>query len=240
MSRWTMPLVAALGVLLGMFGMMWFDALGTGGVSPGDRRAVERTVRDYLLAHPEVIPEAMQRLQDREQSRLVAANRAVTRPFAGAWTGSAQADVSVVEFYDYNCGYCRASLPTLKALRQADPKLRIVYRELPILAPSSRAAARMSLAAAAQGRFAQFHDALYAGGHVTDQTIAAAARTAGVDTAAAAAFVPKADAEIARNLETAGKLGLTGTPSWVIGDRVLSGALPLEELQKAVAAARGR
>ncbi|BCI71076.1 hypothetical protein SPKIRA_19060 [Sphingomonas paucimobilis] len=111
-------------------------------------------VRAYLLDHPEVIPEAMQRLQDREQGKAVAAiGGDLTKPFGSAYSGNPQGDVTLVEFYDYNCGYCRASLPLLKQLVQADPKLRIVYRELPILAPSSKAAARMSLLAASQGKF---------------------------------------------------------------------------------------
>ena len=196
-------------------------------------------VRAYLLDHPEVIPEAMQRLQDREQGKAVAAIGVdLTKPFGNAYSGNAQGDVTLVEFYDYNCGYCRASLPLLKQLTQADPKLRIVYRELPILAPSSKAAARASLLAANQGKFPAFHDALYAGGPVSDATIAAAAKTAGVDMTKMAAFQPQADAEIARNLEAAGRLGLTGTPSWIVGNRILSGALPLEQLQKAIADAR--
>ncbi|WP_342659025.1 DsbA family protein [Sphingomonas sp. NY01] len=199
----------------------------------------ETDVRAYLLEHPEVIPEAMARLQERESGKAVAqVADQVTKPFGSAWSGNPKGDVTLVEYYDYNCGYCRASLPLLKQLTDADPKLRIVYRELPILAESSRNAARMSLLAAAQGKFQAFHDALYAGGQVTDASIAAAARTAGVDTGKLAAFTPTADAEIVRNMETAGRLGLNGTPAWIVGSRVLSGALPLEELQKAIADAR--
>jgi protein-disulfide isomerase len=129
-------------------------------------------------------------------------------------------------------------LPAIRQLVAEDPRLRVVFRELPILAESSRSAARISLVAAAQGKFNAFHDALYAGGRVSDATIAAAARTAGVDTGRLAALAPRIDAEIARNMETAARLGVTGTPSWVVGDRVLSGALPVEELKRAIAAAR--
>jgi protein-disulfide isomerase len=197
-------------------------------------------VRDYLLAHPEVIPEAMQRLQQREAAGSVTANRAaIVTPFGNAWAGNPQGDVTLVEYYDYNCGYCRASLPLVRELVRRDPKLKIVFRELPILADSSRSAARISLAAAAQGKFNAYHDALFAGGRVTDASIAAAARTAGVDTSKLAALAPRIDAEIARNLETAAKLGVSGTPSWVVGDRVLAGALPIEELERAIAEVRG-
>jgi protein-disulfide isomerase len=226
MNRWLYPLMALAGGLVGAGAVAALDR-------PGDE------VRDYLLAHPEVIPEAMQKLQEREAGRSVSANRAaITTPFGSAFAGNPKGDVTLVEYYDYNCGYCRASLPAIRQLIAEDPKLRVVFRELPILAESSRSAARISLVAAAQGKFNAFHDALYAGGRVTDASIAAAAKTAGVDTGRLAALAPRIDAEIARNMETAARLGVTGTPSWVVGDRVLSGALPVEELKRAIAAAR--
>ncbi len=239
MTRWTLPLAAATGVLLGIFGMLWFTTTGGGPVPAGMRAQTERVVREYLLAHPEIIPAAMDRLRDNQHAATITANRdAILTPFAGAWAGNPRGDVTVVEYFDYNCGYCRASLPTIAQLLRRDPKVRIVYRDFPILAQSSVAAAQMSLAAAEQNRFQRFHDALYAGGPVSRDTIAAAARAAGLDLARAAAFVPRADAEIGANETVARALGLTGTPSWVIGDKVVSSALPLEDLQRAVAAAR--
>ena len=194
-------------------------------------------VRDYLLAHPEVIPEAMQRLRDRETGKAIAASRAaIEAPIGSAWAGNPHGDVTLVEYYDYNCGYCRASLPTVAALVKADPGVRVVYRELPILAATSHAAALASLAAAHQGRFAAFHEALYAAGPVSEATIAYVAKQAGVIVAATAA--PGDEAAIIANVKMAGQLGMTGTPSWVVGDRVLIGAQTLEALQAAVAAAR--
>lgn len=229
---WTLPAVALAGAALGAAGAWGVDHLRAGG-------SVGPQVRAYLLAHPEVITEAMGRLQDRESGKLVAAHRdQITRPYAGAWAGDPKGDVTLVEYFDYNCGYCRASLPVLAQLIERDPHLRVVYRELPILAETSRAAARVSLAAAAAGpeRYRRFHAALYAAGPVTDATIAAAARTAGVDPARVPA---DADAEVNRNLEIAARLNLSGTPSWIVGDRVLSGAQSLDALEDAIKAARG-
>ena len=229
LTRWALPAVALAGLLVGAGAVHLSRA-------PGDGAGV----RAYLLAHPEVIPEAMQRLQDRESGKLVSSNRdAIVRPYRGAWAGNADADVTVVEYFDYNCGYCRAAIPALQQLIAGDPKVRVVYRELPILASTSRAAARASLAAAAAGPdpYRRFHAALYAAGPVSDATIASAARAVGVDPAR---IPPDADAEIDRNLRMATTLGLNGTPAWVIGDRVLSGAQPLQALQEAVAAARGQ
>ncbi len=229
MNRWWLAGVAAAGVVIGA-ATMW-------GIDQGRGGAIGPQVRAYLLAHPEVIPEAMGRLQDRESGKLIAARRAeIERPYAGAWAGNPRGDVTLVEYFDYNCGYCRASLPAIAQLLARDPKLRIVYRELPILAQSSRTAARASLAAAAQGRYPAFHQALYAAGPVSDTSIAATAKAAGVDPSRVPA---DADAEIRRNVETAQALGMSGTPSWVIGDRLLQGAQSLDALEDAVAAARG-
>jgi len=238
MSRLTIPLTALLGAVLGAGAMLW----GSGHFAPaGDKTQIEQVVHDYLLSHPEVLPDAMDALRDKQHAKTIADNRAaILEPFGSAWAGSAHPDLTIVEYYDYNCGYCRASLPAIGQLLASDPKLRIVFREFPVLAESSATAARMSLAAAEQGKFKPFHDSLYAGGPVTDQSIAAAAKIAGVDSAKAAAFAPKADAEIAANMGIARQLGLTGTPSWVIGNHVVSSALPLDELQKLVAQARAK
>ena len=207
--------------------------------SAPDAARTEQVVHDYLLAHPEIIPQAMDALRDRAHADVISANRdAILKPFGSAWLGSANPDVTLVEYFDYNCGYCRASLPTIAALLKSDPKLRVVFREFPVLSDASVDAARMSLAAAAQGKFQRFHDALYAAGPVSAATIAASAKAAGVDPAKAAAFTPQAEAEIASNMGVARQLGLTGTPSWVIGNTVVSSALTLDALQKAVAAAR--
>jgi len=237
MSRYTLPLVAALGGLIGA-GAIWSSERFT---SPGgaDQARIERVVHDYVLAHPEIIPQAMQVLQERQSGETVAANRdAILTPFGSAWAGNPKGDVTLVEYFDYNCGYCRASLPMIADLLKRDPNLRIVYRDLPILSNESRVAARASLAAAQQGKFLGFHDALYAGGPVSDASIKDAAAKAGVTLAAL--DTGTIDTEIAKNMATAAKLGMNGTPSWVVGNRVLSGALPVEELEKAIAAARGK
>ncbi|MGU3315627.1 DsbA family protein [Sphingomonas sp. M6A6_1c] len=237
MSRYTLPLTALLGGLIGA-GAVWSSERFT---SPGgaDQARIERVVHDYVLAHPEIIPQAMQVLQERQSGETVAANRdAILTPFGSAWAGNPKGDVTLVEYFDYNCGYCRASLPMIADLLKRDPNLRIVYRDLPILSDESRVAARASLAAAQQGKFLGFHDALYAGGPVSDASIKGAAAKAGVTLAAL--DTGTIDTEIAKNMATAAKLDMNGTPSWVVGNRVLSGALPVEELEKAIAAARGK
>ncbi|WP_241491943.1 DsbA family protein [Sphingomonas endophytica] len=233
MNRLMVLGLVAIGLLFGAGGMWLADRAAPGAM---DEARVGRIVRDYVLAHPDLIPEAIEKLQQRESGKAVAANRGkIEEPYGNAWIGNPKGDVTLVEYYDYNCGFCRASLPTIEKLVAADKNLRVVFKELPVLADSSRTAARASLTAAAQGRFKAFHDALYAAGPVSDATIAQAARASGVDLAKAPADI---DAVIRDNLETAAKLGVTGTPAWVVGDQLLSGALPLDRLQEAVAKAR--
>ncbi|MFT3977094.1 MAG: DsbA family protein [Sphingomonas bacterium] len=236
MNRTILVALVLIGAVFGAGGAWLAQRIAPGALSGADRSRIEHTVRDYILANPEIIPEAMQRLNDRENAKVIDTMRStIETPYGNAYMGNPKGDVTLVEYYDYNCGYCRASLPTLEKLVQADPKLRIVFREMPVLAESSLTAARASLTAASQGKFKPFHDALYAAGPVSDKTIAAAAAKAGVDLSKTPA---DADDEIRSNLATTAKLGMRGTPSWVVGDRVLSGALPIDRLQEAIAAAR--
>ncbi len=218
-------------------------AAATGGVasapvSTTDRTAIEKIVRDYILEHPEILPEAMQKLQERETAKAVTANRkAIETPFAGAWEGAKDGDVTVVEFFDYACGYCRASLPDIDRLLKDDPRVRIVYREFPVLGPDSEAAARVSLAAARAGKYPAFHRALYAGGHPDAQTVRKVAASLGIDPAG---FGAAAQTEIDANLSLQRALDIRGTPSWVIGDKVLNGAVGYDGLKNAVAEARAK
>ncbi len=237
--KWLLPAVAGIGLIAGAGGM-WLAERGDG-LSGIDRMRMETVVHDYVLAHPELIPQAMQRLQDRESAKVVAANRAaIVNPVGNAWIGNPDGDVTLVEYFDYNCGYCRAILPTIRKLVDQDPKLRIVFRDFPVLSDESGVAAQWSIAAARQGRFGRFHDALYAAGPVTSQSLASAARAAGLDPDALArsAEAPAVGDAISQNLAMGRQLGMSGTPAWVVGNRVLSGAMPLDALQRAIADAR--
>lgn len=207
---------------------------GTVGLKPTGAQ-----VREYLLTHPEVLPEAMAALEARESSKVVAGNRkAIETPIGDAWIGNPKADVTVVEFFDYNCTYCRASLPVIAALLKADPNVKVVFRELPILSQTSYDAAKLSYAAAKQGKFRRFHDPLYAAGRVTPESLAATAKAAGIDLNAAKASEGAAEAEVKRNIQIARELKTTGTPTWVVGDKVLIGMQTVESLEDAVKAAR--
>jgi len=211
----------------------------TGATLPvGERAAIERVVREYILAHPEIIPEAMDKLRARDTAKAVAANRkAIETPFAGAWEGAADGDVTLVQFFDYNCGYCRAAVADVQRLISEDPKLKVVYREFPVLGPESDAAARASLVAARAGKYRPFHRALYAQQRPDQNAITRVAKALRLDLAGTSD--PAVQAEIDANLNLARPLNLTGTPAWVVGDRVLVGAVGYDALKEAIAEARG-
>ena len=195
-------------------------------------------VRRALLANPEIIPEAMERLQSRETASVVERNRAaIETPFHGAWAGAERPDVVLVEFFDYACGYCRASNPHIERLLREDPRLRVVWREFPVLGPDSERAAAASLAAARAGRYRQFYGSLFAAGRPSEATIAAASRAAGLGETV---LDDEARRELQKNFELGRGLGAQGTPTFVVGDRILHGAVGYEALREAVAEARAR
>ena len=196
-----------------------------------------KIVRQGLLADPTVLPEAIDALRDAQYQPALQANRAaIESPFASSWKGAAKPEVTLVEFFDYACPYCKASNPVIDRLLKEDQGLRVVYRELPILGPDSVTAARLSLQASKLGRFAQFHDALWATGRPSPDTNAAAAQSAGI--AAEPQPDQEIEAELNRNMKLAGQLGATGTPLFVIGNKVMNGAVSYETLKAAIAAAR--
>lgn len=196
-----------------------------------------RIVRHGLLADPAILSETVDALRDAQYAPVLAENRAaIETPFASSWKGAAKPEVTLVEFYDYACPYCKASNPHVDRLLSEDKGLRVVYRELPILGPESVSAARLSLAASRVGRFAQFHDALWAAGRPAAETNAAAAQAAGI--APAGPSDPAVEGELKQNFALAGKLGATGTPVFVIGDKVLNGAVGYDTLKQAIADAR--
>jgi protein-disulfide isomerase len=208
--------------------------VGGGGVAYVSRESV----RDYLLENPEILPEAMDRLREREAARVISANRAsLETPFASAWAGAADGDVVLVEFFDYACGYCRKSNADIERLLREDPRLKVVWREWPVLGADSEAAARASLAAAQAGRFKPFYDALFTAGRPTPEALAKARSAVGLsgDLPAAAA-----DEELGRNFQLARNLEATGTPTFIVGDRVFQGAVGYETLRDAIKEARER
>jgi protein-disulfide isomerase len=216
-------------------------AMSAAGMDKNDRKATEAIIRAYILKHPEIITEAISVLQGRELSgRVDAAGPALTKAFAGDVSGNPQGDVTMVEFTDYNCGYCKAMVPEVEKLIRADKNIRLIYREVPILAQSSRDAALWALAAARQGKHNAFHNAMFAAGKPDEGTIMQAATIAKLNVPAALAYTKSAEAnaEVDANVAMMQKLGVNGTPTFIIGSEILQGAQEYDALVSAVGKAR--
>ena len=239
-SPWVI-LALIIVALIGGLGGWLLGSQQQPGDKSGDKAAIEEIVRNYILEHPEILPQAMERLQARENGKQVAkAGNGLTSPYPGAVLGNPEGTVTLVEFTDYACGYCRASVPEVEALIAANPDLKVVIRELPILSPASADAARWSLAAAEQGKFEAFHKAMFASGRPAADTIEAAAARAGLDLDRARKVIaePRVAAEIRQNLDFARQLRIDGTPTWVIGEQLMAGAVGQQALQEAVDTAK--
>ncbi|MBS3961258.1 MAG: DsbA family protein [Sandarakinorhabdus sp.] len=238
---WAGGLIA--GVALASFAHVITGSAGGAATLPADRKAIEAIVKETILANPELIPEAITRLQQREVEKLLESNRAVIEtPFAGAWAGARDGDVVLVEFFDFNCPFCRQSARDVDRLLAEDKGLKVVFRDMPVLGPESERFAMASLSAARQGRYRNFYNSVFAGqGALNQERLIRDVRTARLDEARVARDLNDRvlRAEVEKNLNLGRALGLTGTPSYVVGNRILSGAVGYAELKQAVADARG-
>ena len=213
------------------------------------RDEFEQRVHDYLMAHPEVIMESVNRLeaQAREKAEtdvqkvLQARADEIFRDPDSPTSGNPDGDVTLVEFFDYNCPYCRQVAPVVTNAEQADSRLRVVYKEFPILGPNSTFAAKAALAAHKQGKYVEFHRALYQLRGVVDEGKAMeAAAAVGLDVERLKTDMQdsKIQASIQKNLALAEVLRINGTPGFVIGDQILRGATDLNNLQTWIRSAR--
>jgi protein-disulfide isomerase len=234
-AGWKLSLLAGIGgVLIGALAVsLWFNLRGGAG-----QAGTEEIVRNYILEHGEILPEAIERMQRRQARAAVLQNRqALERPWRGAWAGAENGDVVMVQFFDYACPYCHQVNADVERLLREDPRLKVVWREYPVLGPNSESAAVASLAAAEQGRWRQFHARMFALGRPTPAALQQAVQETGITPSAPTDAMR---AEVTRNAEMARAIGATGTPTFVIGEQVLQGAVGYEALKAAVAQARAR
>lgn len=223
----------------------------TGDFNSRSSTSLDAQLRAYLLANPEVLIDSVQGFESRqaaaqenELSTFIVDNadeifRSKTSPF----TGNADGDVTIVEFFDYNCPYCRKALPILDEAAASDKNLRIVFKEWPILGPGSEEAARIALAAQVQGKYEPLHKALMGYSGRVDGAVAlevAADLGLDIDRLKAIAASPEIAKEIEQNMRMAGELRINGTPSFVIGEEIIRGLIDLDTLQQSIAKARSR
>ena len=223
-------------------------AANAAALTPEQRAEVVQTVREALRQDPSILRDALMALQADEAGRqneaassaIAAQHAAIFGDAADPVIGNPAGSRTVVEFYDPRCPYCRQMLPVLAALVQADPQVRLVLKDIPILGPASVLESRALLAAQRQGGYAALQAAIMqAPGTPTLATLRAEAERAGLDGARLERDMadPAIQARLDRNLRLANLLHIEGTPALVIGDRLIPGAVDLAELRSAVAAA---
>jgi protein-disulfide isomerase len=209
------------------------------------RGEIEAIVRDYLLRNPEILLDVGRELEKRQQETeakrakgaIVEHAEEIFRSPADFVAGNPDGDVTIVEFFDYNCPWCKKSVPVLQNLMAADGSLRLVLKEFPILGEGSEYAARAAIAAIAQGKYLEFHMALYQHrGQIDAAAVEAVARAVGLDVEKLKADMeaPAVAATIARNRELAQALGINGTPGFVIDGEIVSGYVIERKLAETV------
>jgi protein-disulfide isomerase len=222
-------------------------------ISDSQRTEIERIIRDYLIRNPEVLQEAIAELEKKHATADAEKHKAAVSDNAELLfnsphpvvVGNPQGDVTFVEFFDYNCGYCKRALEDMMALMKADPKLKVVLKEFPVLGPGSVEAARVSTAVRMQDKtgkkYLEFHQKLLAGRGQADKARAmAVAKEVGLDVARLERDMASEETRISleESFRLAEKLGLNGTPSYVIGSDVVIGAVGLAALKEKVNSAR--
>lgn len=211
---------------------------------------IQSIMKDYLVSNPQVLQDALEALQTKmqnderaRQSAAMNTNRPKLEATAVApAAGNTNGNVTVVEFFDYRCGYCRSMAPVVEQLLKDDTNVKLVFREFPILGPVSVTAAKAALASAAQGKYIQFHNALMAGSHPlsSDEDVYTVAASVGLDIARLKTDMESQAIkdEIAANFSLAESMGIRGTPAFVIGSQMYPGALDINGLKNAVTQAR--
>lgn len=242
-------LFLSVGLAVALVGAVPPHARAAADISPSQREAIEGIIHDYLMHNPDVLIEALRGAEDKlsREADAKAAHvlgerrRDVFEDPATPVGGNPQGDVTIVEFFDYRCPYCKQVLPALQTLLKEDRKLRFVYKEMPVLGPQSVIAAHAALAAQRQGKYEAFHTAMMATkGQITEDTVYKVAGSVGLDLDRLKRDMasPEIDQALKANLALADALNIHGTPGFIIGNHIVPGALDLDALKNMVADAR--
>lgn len=212
------------------------------------KEAVEKIVHDYIMEHPDVILDAVnqyqQRTMEEKQKAAVETNREyLFRDERSPVIGNPEGDVTIVEFFDYNCGYCKRVLPTVQELINEDKNIKVIFKDIPILGPTSETAAKWALAAQKHNKYFEFHTALMNHkGPITDDTLSKIATDLELDPARLKKDAETTDVllQIERNRSLFTQMGLGGTPAFIIGDEVVPGAIGKDEMLKLIEKTRAQ
>ena len=222
------------------------------GLSTQQKLEIEKLIRDYIDAHPEVIIQSIQKMQareeqeqkDRAQAALVENKGELVRDPDTPFAGNPKGDVTIVEFFDYRCGFCKRVFPAIMKVLNDDPNIRYVFKEFPILGPESVTASRAALAVwrTDKSKYAAFHSALMtARGDLAEAKVRHISAGRGMDAGKIkkAMADPAIDTLLERNYRLAQALNINGTPAFVIGDQLAPGAIDIAQMKKMIAEARG-
>jgi protein-disulfide isomerase len=222
-------------------------------ISPAQRGDIERIVREYLISHPEVLQEAMAELEKRTAEAEAAKHQAAVKEYSKeifnsprqVVLGNPKGDVTMVEFFDYNCGYCKRAMQDMLTLLKTDSNLKVVLKEFPVLGPGSVEAAKVAAAVHIQDKtgkkYLEFHQKLLGGRGQADKAHAlAAAKDVGLDVGRIEKEMesPDVKAMLDESFKLAEALGLNGTPSYVVGKDVVVGAVGLDALKEQINSSR--
>lgn len=222
-------------------------------ISDAQRREIEAIIKDYLLKNPEILHEVSAELEKRAATAQLEKSRAAVAQYSeaifnsprGVVVGNAKGDVTFVEFFDYNCGYCKRAMEDMLEIMKGDPKLKVVLKEFPVLGPGSVEAAQVAVAVRMQDpagkKYLDFHQKLLGGRGQADKARAlAAAKEAGLDVARLERDMNSAEvkATLEESFKLAEALGMNGTPSYVIGKDVVIGAVGVAALKEKISLAR--
>jgi len=223
--------------------------VGAAEITPEQRKAIEAIIHDYLMQNPDVLIDALREAEAKANSdtEIKAAQvlrdrrREVFDDPATPVGGNPQGDVTIVEFFDYRCPYCKQVHPAIQKLLDQDRKLRFVYKEMPVLGAPSVIAAHAALAARLQGKYEAFHAAMMATkGQITEDVVYKVAGSVGLDVERLKhdMTTPEVDRAVKANLALAKALDIHGTPGFIIGEHIVPGAIDLDALKDLVADAR--
>lgn len=223
-------------------------AVATGSFSAEQVQSIRDIVKTYLIENPEVMVEVSKELEKKQEAlkaaeakKVIAENKpALFSSRRDGVVGNAKGDITVIEFFDYNCGWCKRAVDDMATLIKSDPKVRVVMKEFPIFGEASQTAAKAALAATRQGKYWDFHIALMKEKQVTAENVFAIAERVKLNIAKLKADMadPELDKVLAENQELAHKLGIEGTPAFIVDNRINMGYVPVAGLQALLAEVR--
>lgn len=250
-ARATGALLVAFAIALGaLFAPFGAAQAADARFNAKDREAIEQIVREYLIENPEVLMEALRVLEKRDQEATLAETRAaiekrhkdIYNDPGDFVAGNPEGDVTIVEFFDYQCGYCKRSFEPLMDFVKADGNVRLILKEFPILGPASLEASKAAVAAKKQGLYFEMHQALYEHkGQLDSDAILEVAKSVGLDVARLRKDMedPAIVEMVSRHYDLAEALGVDGTPAFIVGGELYPGAADEARLTEMVKAARG-